>query len=1474
MKPQLLYLFLCLFATTANAQLICNFEADTTKHCAPKRITFTDLSSGGGNIVYRYWTFGNGGISNSNDPNPSRLYPNAGLYTVTLTVSDGVDTASLTKTAYIEIFDNPTPDFSMTTTTNCLPRGVSFTDLTAAGSAPIQTWSWDFGDLSPLGTTQNPSHSYTNNGTYSVLLTVTDTNGCQATVNKANLVHVSTPKANFTSSGATANCNPPLTVNFTNTSNGGSGALTYHWNFGNGSTSSAQSPSHTYNSGGIYDVWLAVTDTAGCTDTIRKDDYVSITSTTASFSLPDTLCISSYNTISNTSLGASTYSWDFGNSQTSTANEPIVRYTTKGTYTIRLIASSGPTCVDTATKTIYVEEIVAAFGIDPDYSCETPMTVTLNDSSIGNITSWKWDWKEDPTITTGHNGTFSGTSTQQNVTFQLRASTSPKIQKLKFTPTLIVTSSAGCSDTLSKVQAIEMYVPDVFIIADSVVEGCVPLTITFSDTVDSKEPVVSYSWDFDRNSVDTSDLKGPHVITYTQPGVYDVQLRIVNDSGCTALGQLQIRAGTMPDAKFLIQKDTLCPQDSITFTNLTVDTVGLDWAWDFGDGTGSGEEHPTKQFDKETGIFDIKLTASHYGCESDFQVDSMIYMPGPIVDLSTSVDCSNPSMVTVNVTKLNGATKWWFDYGDTLGGGDTNQVLTTYVYQGPGQYFVNIIAVNDSFGCVNSEKARADITGLKAVISFSDSVGCTPFTPWIRGDSSVGVMIPRYNWELGNGEVDFFTPVVKLAKSKYTTGGTYTVTLVVTDVNGCKDTTSRDLTALEVHAGYTRVPDIVCDADSVTLVDTSLSIFPIEHSIWRYWNNTYDTITALKNWYAYNDTSAKIPAAVHKQFVTMTLISIDTFGCMDSADVAIPIRQLQTKPIVEDSTLCEGDTIFVGDSLAATGFIHSWDWGDGSSDTAYFPFHTYQNPGIYELVHRIVDSLGCELLDTLHHISMDHIRDVGFWATPRDSSCYPMSAFFFDTSDADRIKTRYWLFDQNGFVVQSVKADSNRKIYTEPGLYDVKLVIETQNGCRDSMLYPEYISVSGPYAAYYHFPDSACIGDSINFVIDSMKNVGTFDWDFGDGFFALTGDTLDTVKHAYNQAGTYNAIVLYTDTLGTCSQFEFFNLSINEVVAGISLLGDSIGCPPFVPQLADSTLNGNQWFWTVGGMMVSGDSLAQPILSDPGDHVIRLDVGNDITGCADSAFITLSVWPNPDTLPLPDTTICVGDSIGIAVDTGFTYLWSGDGYISDTTNHSIVYYNDEAGKLQLEISDNNGCRSLSRGIVNIQFVPKLRVWEDTTLIIGEWVELASWSNQEVFRRWYPDSGLSCIDCENPRAIAFNTTTYCLEIQDLLRCFTVDSCILIDVEKKYSLDVPTTFTPNGDGINDVIYVKGWGLKELLEWKIYNRWGQLIYESSDLEAGWDGTYKGEPQNIESYAFTVRALAYNGEEITKKGFISLVR
>src|SRR5690242_2388820 len=267
----------------AAAQLKADFTANITTGCSPVIVQFTDNSQGSPSSWK--WDFGNG--SNSVLRNPQASYAGPGTYTVTLTVNYSGASNTVVKTAYITVYPAPVVNFTQSPAGGCYPLPVAFTNQSTTSSGNIINQLWDFGDGN-TDSSLSPSHTYTSTGNFNVSLVVTNNYGCKNALTKFNAVSVSGGvQADFSSSGATA-CSAPFTVSFTNTSaSGGSGALNYLWDFGDGSTSTQANPQHTYNNTGSYTVSLKVSNAAGCTSIRQKTNLVNIGDFRSGFQAPN-----------------------------------------------------------------------------------------------------------------------------------------------------------------------------------------------------------------------------------------------------------------------------------------------------------------------------------------------------------------------------------------------------------------------------------------------------------------------------------------------------------------------------------------------------------------------------------------------------------------------------------------------------------------------------------------------------------------------------------------------------------------------------------------------------------------------------------------------------------------------------------------------------------------------------------------------------------------------------------------------------------------------------------------------------------------------------------------------------------------------------------------------------------------------------------------------------------------------------------
>ncbi|MBD0331962.1 MAG: PKD domain-containing protein, partial [Chitinophagaceae bacterium] len=489
---------------TAYGQLSANFTASPVSGCSPFVVSFTDQSTG--NPTQWRWDLGNGVISTLK--NPSATYFNPGTYNIKLVAIDASGTDSVIKNQLITVYANPVVNFNVSDTAGCFPLSVNFIDLSAAGNGTLTNWQWDFGDGN-ISTAQNPAHVYTSSGNYNITLRVTNSFGCVKSFTKTQYIKVSQGvKAAYTNS-TPASCSPPITIQFTNGSTG-PGPLSYLWDFGDGSSSTSVNTTHTYTTNGTYTVSLIAISPQGCRDTIKKTNLLSIGAINSNFTTPAVVCQNQSFSLNNTSSPApSSVLWNFGDGTTSTAINPLKRYTSSGSYSIKLVNNFGG-CSDSVIKQVTVSpKPKAAFDADNKLFCKTPAAVQFTStSSNANTILWKF-----------------GDSTTSTATNPAHTYSAEGI----YTVTLIVTNQSGCSDTLIKQNFIQIKKPHIEL-SGIPRNGCAPLTVNPQANVNSIEPVSNYVWDFGDG---TTNVSATPSHTYNTTGTYTVSLVITTSGGCT-----------------------------------------------------------------------------------------------------------------------------------------------------------------------------------------------------------------------------------------------------------------------------------------------------------------------------------------------------------------------------------------------------------------------------------------------------------------------------------------------------------------------------------------------------------------------------------------------------------------------------------------------------------------------------------------------------------------------------------------------------------------------------------------------------------------------------------------------------------------------------------------------------------------------------------------------------------------------------
>lgn len=558
-----------------------------TNGCVTSPVNFFDTSKTGGRQITQWnWNFGDAGTSGIQ--NPSHTYATSGSYVATLSIITDIGCISDIATRNVIITQLPVANFS-TSLPQCAGKPITFSDLsTVSGGSTLTKWYWDFGDGSPVVIVANNSpqvHTYANAGSYNATLKVETNTGCQGLVFTKQMMIYSKPVASFNLNGNV--CLPQGTANFVNgsTMSDGTGPLlTYLWNFGDATTSTATNPVHNYTTGGPFTVTLTATSNNGCVDdTVRTITNI-YAQPQAAFNAPAEVCFGApVNFTDQSSAPNSTVTqwlWDFGDGTISTSQHPVKNYTVAGNYTVKLKITSAAGCGSTiATRTVVVNALPTAnFNVSAP-ACVTK-NVTFTDASsanAGNLVKWTWNFGDGNTATLNNAAPFTHNYTNPGT----------------YNVTLQVETNKGCISTVLTRPVTINVLPDAGFVAPEVClsDPFAPFTDTSKISTGS---IAAWQWNFgdpnaNAGNPNTSTLQNP-THRYTVVGNYTATLIVTSNNGCTdTISRTFTVNGSIPVANFTVQNaNAICSNkmvsiadaSTVDFGNIVKTEIYWDWTND------------------------------------------------------------------------------------------------------------------------------------------------------------------------------------------------------------------------------------------------------------------------------------------------------------------------------------------------------------------------------------------------------------------------------------------------------------------------------------------------------------------------------------------------------------------------------------------------------------------------------------------------------------------------------------------------------------------------------------------------------------------------------------------------------------------------------------------------------------------------------------------------------------------------------
>ena len=564
---------------------------------------------------------------------------------------------------------------------------------------------------------------------------------------------------------------------------------------------------------------------------------------------------------------------------------------------------------------------------------------------------------------------------------------------------------------------------------------------------------------------------------------------------------------------------------------------------------------------------------------------------------------------------------------------------------------------------------------------------------------------------------------------------------------------------------------------------------------------------------------------------------------------------------------CDSLTVrFKNESTSALNLTFDWNFGDpasGANNTSTLeePSHLYSAPGDYQLILTVNAGTPCAASDT----SIVKVYPGFFPATDTVmNTCKGVPVQFNDITTTSFPPVNYWLWD---FGDQTTNADTARiksptYTYSTAGNYLAQLIVGTAKGCRDTVSVPVRIVDK---------PDFTISRDTLICTIDTLQlrssaSGGTVTW---------------TPNYMINNTASFNPLVspdvttrytaFYENPVGCSNTATVLVRVVNEVTLLNS--NDTTICRTDSARL---TLNTDALYFNWTPTNVIQDPRVKNPLVFPTDSLTTFHVFASISNkCFKEDDVIVKTVPYPMANITGDDPICFGKNSQLIASGGSSYLWSPPIYLSNTNiPNPVSIFPKQSVSYTVAVRDTFGCPKpvFKTFKVNVIRITADAGPSDTSVVLGQPLQLTATGSTNY--SWNPPTYLDNPNIANPISLPQNNIKYTVTVSNAFGCTATDTINVKVFFLPPDLYVPSAFTPSGDATNDLFRPIALGIRSLESFSVYNRWGVLLYRTSKIGAGWDGKYKGIPQDPGTYVWQANATDYKNKKIFKKGTVILIR
>jgi len=1065
---------------------------------------------------------------------------------------------------------------------------------------------------------------------------------------------------------------------------------------------------------------------------------------------------------------------------------------------------------------------VANFTPDKISGCP-PLVVNFTDQSTGSPTTWNWDF---------NNG---NTSTIQNPSAVFLTS---GIYKVK-----LVESNGTETDSVIKTITV-FALPEVNFTVSSP-NICLHDTIEFiSEITLGNAPIAQYAWGFGNGVANSSPTA--HYL-YSQTGAYTITLVVQDSNGCTAN---LTRPGFVhvyphPNAAFTASPTFSCANNQlVTFTNHSTGG-GLSYFWHFDNNDSSTAVNPTFIYPQESANATLTVTDSN-GCTSSAGQQITVGTLTANFTASKTKACTGQKITFINSSSIQGAS-WLWNFGDGTSATSSSAVKT---YTSPGLYTVKFTVWDGA--CADSITKTDYITIVQgfsvstAGFSADSTIACGPLSTTFTSTTPVGPGC-TYSWDFGNGD----TSSLKDPSTTYTAPGNYTVALTITDSNGCV------ITGIQTDYIQTAPPVAAFGVDSNICLGSSVTFY----------NGSTDAQAYM--WlFGDGDTSyAQNPTHVYAVdgYYSVTLFAYNKGGCDTSVTIpnCVHVSNVHVDFHVNATfSPCPPFVCLLTNASDPKVNAFRWYFGDGTTDTAENPTHIYFFPGVYTVTLIGYTPQGC--IDTMVYPHLITVQGPtgNFTVTPT-VGCIPLDVRITATPSAST--TTMWCDLGDGTVVHDTS--NILHIYDQVRIFHPEFVLTDNQGC--TVTYPLDSITTHGVPQLTVSDTSVCSGTTVSLNVASDVNQILWTPDS-----LLNCNTCKTVSLTPVDSMVY--LVTATNQYG-CQTAN----SVHVNAVPLPVLNDSVSVRLCAEDSKNLFVgNASKIVWSPA-LYLSDSSIANPVCTPLASINYTVTAYNPI-GCSASTQVPVTVKNKVSISLSSNANVCTNGSVNLPVsivfasDLGATYRWNKPEYLNDpTSSDPLASPGTHSMDFMVIVSSGHCIPDTQEVAVEVVPTPDIEVSSTVATTPMADVPLYAASHQELTYQWVSKDSISCPDCRRTNVFPAQSGFVYVEGTNSTGC-TVKDSVYIDVLgcDANTIFLPNTFTPNGDGLNDKFYIRTAALSSLKYFRIFDAWGNMVFETNNLSEGWDGSVNGKQVSEATYVYVLEGKCQNGYDVIKTGNITAIR